>query len=225
MSTRRSASPLPSPRRSMSLRTPVEVSACTTAIMLGDGCAASRRSGSIGSPQSASTRDNVGAMTRRHFAHPLAEHAVDADDDRVARPDEVDEGGLHAGRAGPAHRQRQCVGGGEDLTQPVVRLVEEGQELRIEVAEHGAGQRHRDFRVRVGRPRAHEEAVGYPHRRIVTGPCSPAPTRRAARRASDRLPAWIGCSSPLGRCRPSLPTSPRIPDCTRPGHGIARSGG
>ena len=60
-------------------------------------------------------------------------------------------------------------------------LVEDGQELRIEVAEHGTGQRHGHLRVRVRRPRPHEEAVGYPHRRIVAGPRSPAPTRRRRR--------------------------------------------
>ena len=56
MSTSSSASPLPLPSASISLRTPVEVSACTTAMIAGDGWAASSRSGSIGSPHSASTR-------------------------------------------------------------------------------------------------------------------------------------------------------------------------
>ena len=102
-------------------------------------------------------------------------------------------------------------------------LVEDRQELRIEVPEHRSGQRHRDFRVRVRRSRAHEEAVGYPHRRIVTGPRSPAPTRRGSPAASGRLPAWNGCSSPRGRCRPSLPTSPRIPAPTQPGCPVART--
>ena len=90
-------------------------------------------------------------------------------------------------------------------------LVEERQELRIEVPEHGPGQRHGDFRVRIRRSRPHEEAVGYPHRRIVTGPRSPAPTRPMAHGPSGRLPAWNGCSSPPGRYRPSLPTSRQDP--------------
>ena len=42
--------------------------------------------------------------------------------------------------------------------------------------------------------------------------------------ASGRLPAWKGCSTPLGRCRPSLPTSPRIPAPTRPGRTSGRTG-
>ena len=96
-------------------------------------------------------------------------------------------------------------------------LVEQRQELRIEVTQHRTGQRHGDFRVWIRRARAHEEAVGYPHRRIVTGPRSPAPTRRGARRVSGRLPAWNGCSTPPGRYRRCLPTSARIRAPTRRG--------
>ena len=66
----------------------------------------------------------------------------------------------------------------------------------------------RDLGVRIRGSRPHEQAVGYPHRRIVAGPRSPAPTRPSAR-PSGRLPAWNGSSSPPGSCRPSAPTSPR----------------
>src|SRR5207244_2329071 len=55
-STSSSASPLPAPSGSMSLRTPVDVSACTTAMIVGDGWASSRRCGSMAMPHSASTR-------------------------------------------------------------------------------------------------------------------------------------------------------------------------
>ncbi len=55
-STSSSASPLRSRNGAMSLRTPVDVSACTTAITFGFGCAAASASGSIGRPHSASTR-------------------------------------------------------------------------------------------------------------------------------------------------------------------------
>ncbi len=92
--------------------------------------------------------DDLGPVAVRHLAHAFAEHAVDADDDGVARTDEVDEGRLHAGRSGPAQREGQPVGRPEDLAQPVVRAVEDRQELRIEVAEHGAGQGHGHFGVR-----------------------------------------------------------------------------
>jgi hypothetical protein len=56
MSTNRSAPPLAAPRGATSLRTPVDVSACTTAMMVGSGWAERRASGSIALPQGASTR-------------------------------------------------------------------------------------------------------------------------------------------------------------------------
>ena len=225
MSTSNSASPLPRPRGAMSLRTPVEVSAWTTAITAGAGCADKQAVRVDGLAPGGVHPDDLGAVTARHLAHPLAEDAVDPDHHRITGPDEIDEGRLHARRTGPAHRQRQRVRGGEDLPQAVVGAVEQRQELRIEMAQHRSGQRHGDLRVRIRRPRPHEEAVGYPHRRIVTGPRSPAPTRRAARRVSGRLPAWIGCSTPLGRYRPCLPTSARIRAPTRRGCAGARSNG
>ena len=212
MSTSSSASPLPAPSGAMSLRTPVEVSACTTAMIAGAGWAASEpRRGSIGSPHGGVDPDDVGAEAVRHLAHPLAEDAVDPDDDGVAGPHEVDERGLHAGRAGPAHGQGQRVRGGEDLAQAVVRVVEQGEELRVEVAEHGPGQRHGDLRVRIRRPGPHEQAVGYRHRRIVAGPCSPAPTRRSARRRP------VDCLRGTGALRP--PGAPAPPSRRRPGSG------
>src|ERR687894_533259 len=54
-STSSRASPFPSPSGAMSERAPVDVSAWTTAMTRGDGCAASNCSGSIGCPQGAST--------------------------------------------------------------------------------------------------------------------------------------------------------------------------
>jgi hypothetical protein len=54
-STSRSASPLPAPSGAMSDRAPVDVSAWTTAMIRGWGCAASRRSGSTGWPHGNST--------------------------------------------------------------------------------------------------------------------------------------------------------------------------
>ena len=67
--------------------------------------------------------------------------------------------------------------GPEHPAQAVARLVEHGQEVRVQVAEQGPGQRHRHGGVRIRRPGAHEQAVWIPHRRIVTGLPSPAPTR------------------------------------------------
>ena len=55
-STSSSASPLAAPNGAMSVLTPVDVSAWTTAISLGAGWASRRRSGSTGWPQGTSTR-------------------------------------------------------------------------------------------------------------------------------------------------------------------------
>ena len=104
-----------------------------------------------------SAQITISTVTTRHFAHPLAEEdAVDADDDRVAGTDEVDEGRLHAGGAGSAHGKGQRVRSPEGHTQAVIRVVEKREELRIEVSEHRSGQRHGDVRVRVRRPGAHQ---------------------------------------------------------------------
>ena len=211
MSTSSSASPLPRPSGSMSLRTPVEVSACTTAMIAGDGWAASRRSGSIGSPHAASTR-TTSAPRRAATSHirspktPLTPTTTGS----PGRTKFTNDASMPADPV-PLTGSVSAFDVREDLAQAVVRAVEQRQELRIEVAEHGSGQRHGDFRVRIRRPRPHEQAVGYPHRRIVAGPRSPAPTRRLAHPVSGRLPAWNGCSSPPGSSRPCLPTSPRIP--------------
>ena len=55
-STSNSASPLAAPNGAMSVLTPVDVSAWTTAMSLGAGWASRSRSGSTGWPQGASTR-------------------------------------------------------------------------------------------------------------------------------------------------------------------------
>ncbi len=84
--------------------------------------------------------DHLGPQPIRHLAHALAEDAVHADHDRIAGPDEVDEGGLHAGRTGAADGQGQRVRGGEDLAEALVGGVEQGQEFRVEVAEDRSSQ-------------------------------------------------------------------------------------
>ena len=149
MSTSSSASPFPVASGPMSLRTPVEVSACTTAMIAGAGWAARSRCGSIGSPHGASTR-MTSAPSRPATSHirspktPLTPTTTGS-----AGPHEVHERRLHACRSRPADRQGQGVRRSEDLTQTIVRVVEQPEELRIEVSEHGSRQCHRDLRVRV----------------------------------------------------------------------------
>ena len=222
MSTSSSASPLAAPRGATSLRTPVDVSACTTAMMDGSGWAARRASGSIGLPQGASTRTTCAPRPVRHFAHPFAEDAVDPDHDRVSRSHEVHERGFHPRRAGAAEGQGQGVGGGEDLPEALVGGVEKGQELGVEVPQDRPRQGLGHLRIGIGGARAHQQAVGNWHRRIVADPCSPAPTR------PRQLALPVDCPGGTGSlCAPGPSRPP--PRCrARPGllHGVdAASGG
>lgn len=100
-----------------------------------------------------------GTAAGGHIAHPLAEQAVDADHDRVAGPQHVHEGGLHASRTGGRHGEGERVGGAEDLTQPFVGLVQEGNEVRVQVAQHGTAEGLDDLRIGVPGTGAHEDAI------------------------------------------------------------------
>ena len=97
-------------------------------------------------------------------------------------------------------------------------LVEQLQELGIEVPEHRPGQRHGHFRVRIRGTRSHEQAVGDPHRRIVAGPRSPAPTRRGAQ-------SWrpVDCPRGTGALRPEDAAAPP-PGRGRRSHPLRRLG-
>ena len=74
--------------------------------------------------------DDFGTMTGSHLAHPLAEDPVDADNDRVTRPHEIDERRLHAGRSSSTERKRQRVGSPEGMPETLIRLIQEGDELQ-----------------------------------------------------------------------------------------------
>jgi len=80
---------------------------------------------------------DLGPALGRHLAHADAEQPIDGDDDNVTGLDDVDKGGFHPGRAGAADRQRQRVDGAEYGAQPLACLVQHGDELGIEMAEHG----------------------------------------------------------------------------------------
>ena len=85
---------------------------------------------------------HIGAVEPRHLAHPFAEIAVAADDDRIARFHEIAEGGFHARAAGPRHRESQGVLGLKYRPQQGLFLVHQGKPLRIEISDkcrtHGA---------------------------------------------------------------------------------------
>ena len=109
---------------------------------------------------------DFGTAAARNIAHALAEHAVDADDRGVAGFEEVDEAGLHAGRAGAADGQRERVARPERDAQAVGDLVEHDEEIRVEVAEHRPLERFHHLGVRVRRPRPEQQSVGV-HQAIV----------------------------------------------------------
>ena len=108
-------------------------------------------------PTAASTR-TTSAPTRRATSHirspkkPLTPTMTG-----VARLEQVDEAGLHAGRARPRDGEGEPVGRLEDGPQPVAGLVEEIEELGVEMAEDGPGQRRHHLGVGVRRAGAEEQ--------------------------------------------------------------------
>ena len=103
---------------------------------------------------------DLGAAASGHVAHAGPEDAVDADHDRIAALDHVDERCLHACGTGARDRQRHGVGGAEDGAQAGARVVEDVDECGIEVPEHRARQRLDGLGIGVAGPRSHEHAVG-----------------------------------------------------------------
>ena len=168
----------------MSLRTPVDVSAWTTAITFGLRMRGRERLGIDRLAPLGLDPHDLGAAPRRDVAHALAEHAVHADDDDVAGLDDVDERRLHAGRPGAADRQRQRVGRcGTPCRSRSHVSSSSVEELGVEVAEHRPRQRLDDLGIRVARPRPHEDAIddGLGHRGMLPmdvdmgrSDCSPA---------------------------------------------------
>ena len=140
---------------------------------------------------------DFGAGPARNLTHALTEHTVDPDDHGVTRLDEIDEAGLHARRAGPAHGQRQRVLGSERDPQPVGDLVEHQEEVGIEMPEHRALERLHHLGVRVRRAGAQQETFGVLHDSDATR--SSGPGRRGCRlptRASRRTPSAASPTPP-----------------------------
>ena len=114
------------------------------------------------------------------------------------RLDDVDEARLHAGRAGGRHRERQRVVGAEGGAEPLVGLVEQGEELGVEVAEQRAGERRDDLWVGVAGPGPHQDAVALTQ---SGGILRPHPQRGAVIGSTRR------------GCRPRTPGTRRIRTC------------
>ncbi len=110
---------------------------------------------------------HLGAQALGYVAHALPEQAVDADDYDITRSGHVDERRLHACRSRPAHGQGQGVVGLEDSTEPITGLVEDGQELRVQVAEERAREGRHDLGIEIGGSGPHQDAVAEHHPRML----------------------------------------------------------
>ena len=145
--------------------------------------------------------DHLRPEASGHVAHALAEQPVHAHDHHVAGADQIDERGLHAGRAGSAHRQRQRVLGPVHRPQPLARLVEDGQELRVQVPEHGAGEGRDDLGVGVGGSGTHEDPVAVQHPRMLG--TVDAVAARPGQTAPARRRTWPGRKTARATVRPT----------------------
>ena len=106
---------------------------------------------------------HVGSGARRDVAHSATEDAVHPDNHIVTGAHHVHERRFHARRTGCAHRERELVGGTEHAAQALVRLVEQGDELGVEMAEHRPGEGGHDLGIGIAGAGAHEDAVGEWH--------------------------------------------------------------
>ena len=88
-----------------------------------------------------------------------AEEATRADDDAVARLDQVDQARFHSGHAGGTDWKGERVLGQERGAQELLRLLHDLQEGWIEVAQEGRGHGREHTRMDVARARAEEQAL------------------------------------------------------------------
>jgi hypothetical protein len=90
---------------------------------------------------------NLGAVAGEHLRQPIPEVAGDDGDGARAGRGEIRDGGLHARRARPGHRERERVpAGAEDAPEPRAHVVELRHHLGIEMAEHRGLHRAHDAR-------------------------------------------------------------------------------
>ena len=245
-STSSSASPFELLRSgSMSLRTPVDVSACTTAITFGLGCAASERLGVDRlAPLGLDPHDLGPAARRRRRTSAAPNTPLTPTTTTSPGLDDVDERRLHAGRARAADREASarwpCGTPCRNRSQVSSRIVEE---LGIEMAEHRPRERLDDLGIGVARTGAHEDAIDRwaqaprhatdgrrrGSERVVRSPNSAASGRataapRSANSAAHRSITWQRHSSTRGSATSDRATSPanRATSVTSPS-GSARS--
>ena len=103
---------------------------------------------------------DLAAAAPHHVRHPHREVPILADDDRIARLDDVVDRRLHPCRAGARNRHREVVLRPEHRPQRPLRVVEQLDEHRVKVPDHRRGHRAVHPRVHERRPRPEEQPVG-----------------------------------------------------------------
>ena len=108
----------------MSLRTPVDVSAWTTAITFGESMGGKDGVGIERLAPWCLDGNHDRSQSPRHFTHPGPEQAIHADDDHVARTHQVHERRFHPTRAGRAQGEGQVVLRPKDEPETLTSLVQ-----------------------------------------------------------------------------------------------------
>ena len=103
---------------------------------------------------------DLGAGAAGDVRHAPAEDTIDADDDGVARFQEVDQAGLHPGAPGSGKGEGKGVLGSEEFAQRVLDAVEDREEIRVEVPQERLSHGLADASVDIGRPRTQETTGG-----------------------------------------------------------------
>ncbi len=151
----------------MSLRTPVEVSACTTAMTAGAGWASSSACGSSGRPQSASTR-TTSAPQRPATSHMRSPNTPLTPMTTVS-PGRTTLTNAASIPAEPVPLTGNVSGLSVRKTWRSRSLVSSSSvdELGVEVAEQRPGERGRHLGIGIARSGAHEDPIGERHGSIV----------------------------------------------------------
>jgi hypothetical protein len=185
-----------------------------------------------------------GAGAPHLLGEPLSEHSVDADQRRVPGLDEVEDGGLHAGAAGPRHRDGERVLGTKDRPKLPLYFVHQFQELWVQVTDQRTAHGLQHAGRHVGGPGTHQNPGWWSERsqthlpsprrlrRVEAG--RPTPSRSAGviepfvagTRKPGVLPnSWpLGCimrrvsASNISRLRCSPEDALRLPDPVPPAH-------
>jgi len=92
--------------------------------------------------------------------HPGAKNAVDADDDLVARLNQVHGEALHAGHTRAGNREGKLILGAKNLPQQLAGLVHDGDILRVQVAQGRRPQRAQNTKGHGTGARPQEKTFG-----------------------------------------------------------------